>query len=89
MARPSFDFLTPPGEAALCAPDSISWRVFKNPVALAVGGVAAVLLEFADPRVRDGVWQNSSFPTDPLLRMQRTGRAAMATVYGARSRRAR
>ena len=86
MARPSFDFLTPPGEPALCAPDSISWRVFKNPVALAVGGVAAVLLEFADPRVRDGVWQNSSFPTDPLLRMQRTGRAAMATVYGARSR---
>jgi uncharacterized protein (DUF2236 family) len=81
-----FDFLTPHGEPALCAPDSVSWRVFKNPIALAVGGVAAVLLEFADPRVRDGVWQHSTFPTDPLARMRRTGMAAMATIYGAESR---
>lgn len=85
-AAPSFDFTTPLGEAALCAPDSISWRVFKNPIALAVGGVTAVLLEFADPRVRDGVWQHSTFPTDPLARMGRTGMAAMATIYGAESR---
>lgn len=83
---PRFDFLTPAGEPALCGPDSISWRVFKNPIALATGGVAAVLLEFADPRVRDGVWQHSTFPTDPLARMQRTGMAAMATIYGAESR---
>lgn len=83
---PAFDFLTPVGEPALCAPTSVSWRVFKNPIALAVGGVAAVLLEFADPRVRDGVWQHSTFPTDPLARMQRTGLAAMATIYGAESR---
>lgn len=83
---PQFDFLTPAGEPALCAPDSVSWRVFKNPIALATGGVAAVLLEFADPRVRDGVWQHSTFPTDPLARMQRTGMAAMATIYGAESR---
>ncbi|MFC0588849.1 oxygenase MpaB family protein [Novosphingobium aquiterrae] len=86
MGVPQFDFRTPPGEAALCAPDSISWRVFKNPIALAVGGVAAVLLEFADPRVRDGVWHHSTFPTDPLARMRRTGMAAMATIYGAQSR---
>ena len=86
MALPAFDFTTPAGEPALCAPDSVSWRVFKNPVALAVGGVAAVLLEFAEPRVRDGVWQHSTFRTDPLQRMQRTGTAAMATIYGARSR---
>lgn len=83
---PHFDFLTPAGEPALCAPNSVSWRVFKNPIALAVGGVAAVLLEFADPRVRDGVWQHSTFPTDPLARMRRTGMAAMATIYGAQSR---
>jgi len=83
---PKFDFLTPRGEPALCAPDSVSWRVFKNPIALATGGVAAVLLEFAEPRVRDGVWQHSTFPTDPLARMRRTGMAAMATIYGAESR---
>ena len=59
-AAAQFDFRTPAGEPALCAPDSVSWRVFKNPIALAVGGVAAVLLEFADPRVRDGVWHYST-----------------------------
>lgn len=83
---PKFDFAAPRGEAALCAPTSVSWRVFKNPIGLAVGGVAAVLLEFADPRVRDGVWHHSAFPTNPLLRMRRTGMAAMATIYGAQSR---
>jgi uncharacterized protein (DUF2236 family) len=66
-------------------PDSISWQVFKNPVALFVGGVAAVILELAEPRVRTGVWEHSSFRTDPVRRLQRTGLAAMVTVYGARS----
>jgi uncharacterized protein (DUF2236 family) len=27
----SADFLRPAGEAALASPDSVSWRVFKNP----------------------------------------------------------
>ena len=78
------DFVAPAGEPALIAADSISWRVFKNPVALFVGGVAAVLLELAEPRVRDGVWMHSSFRSDPLARLRRTGMAAMITVYGPR-----
>lgn len=82
---PRVDFTAPPGEAALAAPDSVSWRVFKNPVALFVGGVTAVILELAEPRVRTGVWEHSSFRTDPLGRLKRTGLAAMVTVYGARS----
>jgi uncharacterized protein (DUF2236 family) len=81
-----FDFAAPPGEPALVAADSVSWRVFKNPVTLFVGGVAAVLLELAEPGVRDGVWQHSSFRTDALTRLRRTGLAAMMTVYGPRSR---
>lgn len=83
---PAFDFTTPAGEPALAAADSVSWRVFSNPVALFIGGVAAVLLELAEPRVRSGVWDHTSFRTDPLPRMKRTGLAAMVTVYGARSR---
>lgn len=79
------DFSRPLGEAALSAPDSVSWQVFKNPVALFIGGVAAVVLELAEPRVRSGVWDHTSFRTDPLPRLQRTGMAAMVTVYGARS----
>jgi uncharacterized protein (DUF2236 family) len=83
--QPGIDFRAPMGEAALTPADSVSWRVFKNPVALFVGGIAAVLLELAEPRVRSGVWDHSSFRDEPVRRMSRTGLAAMVTVYGARS----
>ena len=79
------DFTVPAGEPALVPADSVSWQVFKNPVTLFVGGVAAVILELAEPRVRAGVWEHSSFRHDPVGRLQRTGLAAMVTVYGARS----
>lgn len=86
MSRPpaamAIDFTSPKGEPALLAPDSVQWRVFKNPVALAVGGVAAVLLEFADARIRSGVWDHSTYKADPIGRSRRTGMAAMAGVYG-------
>jgi uncharacterized protein (DUF2236 family) len=80
------DFAAPAGEPALVPAHSVSWQVFKNPVSLFVGGVAAVVLELAEPRVRAGVWQHTSFRREPLQRLQRTGYAAMLTVYGARSR---
>jgi uncharacterized protein (DUF2236 family) len=83
--RPAVDFAQPKGEPALVSPDSVSWRIFKNPVALFIGGVAAVILELAEPAVRTGVWEHSSFRRDPVRRLQRTGLAAMVTVYGARS----
>lgn len=79
------DFTQPPGEPAYAAPDSMTWRVFANPVAMAVGGVCAVLLEFADPRIRSGVWDHSSFPTDPVGRGRRTGMAAHIGAFGPRS----
>jgi uncharacterized protein (DUF2236 family) len=86
MARgPRVDFEQPKGEPALVGPDSVSWQVFRNPVALFVGGITAVLLELAEPRVRHGVWDHTTFRTEPLKRMRRTGLAAMVTVYGARS----
>jgi uncharacterized protein (DUF2236 family) len=79
------DFAQPPGEPALIGPESLSWRIFKNPVAVFVGGVAAVILELAEPAVRTGVWEHTSFRTRPVERLQRTGLAAMITVYGPKS----
>lgn len=84
-ARPAPDFARPLGEAALVPPNSVSWQVFKNPLALFIGGTAAVILELAEPRVRTGVWEHTSFRTDPVRRLRRTGLAAMVTIYGARS----
>jgi uncharacterized protein (DUF2236 family) len=78
-------FLEPAGEPALVPPDSVSWRIFKNPVTLFIGGVAAVILELAEPAVRTGVWEHTGFRRDPVRRLERTGLAAMVTVYAARS----
>jgi uncharacterized protein (DUF2236 family) len=83
---PADGFASPPGEPALLEPDTLTWQFFKNPVALFVGGVGAVLLELAEPRVRTGVWEYTSFRERPLQRLQRTALAAMLTVYGPRSR---
>lgn len=80
-----FDFSQPKGEPALAPADGVAWRVFANPVALFIGGVAAVLLELAEPSVRSGVWDHSNFQHDPLTRLRRTGFAAMMTVYGPRT----
>ncbi len=80
-----FDFTQPPGEPALTPADGVSWRIFANPVSLFIGGVAAVLLELAEPSVRSGVWDHSSFRRDPAMRLRRTGFAAMMTVYGPQS----
>jgi len=79
------DFSRPLREQALVSPASVSWRIFKNPIALLIGGIAAVILELAEPAVRTGVWEHSSFRNDPIGRLRRTGIAAMVTVYGARS----
>jgi uncharacterized protein (DUF2236 family) len=59
--------------------------VFKNPLSLFIGGVTAVIMELAEPRVRTGVWEHTSFRVDPIRRLRRTGFAAMVTIYGARS----
>jgi uncharacterized protein (DUF2236 family) len=80
-----FDFSQPAGEPALAPADSVSWKIFANPISLFIGGVAAVLLELAEPSVRSGVWDHSSFKKDPGMRLRRTGFAAMMTVYGPRS----
>jgi len=82
----AIDFAHPAGEPALTSPDSVSWQVFKNPVSLYIGGVSAVILELAEPRVRTGVWKHSGFRHDPVRRLKRTGLAAMVTVYGPRSK---
>ena len=79
------DFSQPRGERALLSAESVSWRVFKNPVALWIGGVAAVILELAEPSIRAAIWDHSAFRADPLGRLRRTGMAAMVTVYGPRS----
>jgi len=81
-----FDFTEPVGEAALAPAGGVMWRILGRPVTSFIGGVAAVLLELAEPSVRSGVWDHTTFRTDPLKRLRRTGFSAMITVYGAQSK---
>ena len=77
----TINFSEPKGEAGLLGPESVSWRVWKNPIVLNIGSIAAVLYQFAEPRVRDGVWENTVFETDPIGRGRRTAAAALAGVF--------
>jgi len=76
------DFTSPQNEAALYEPGSLAWRAYKNPVTVFIGGVSAVCMQLAEPRVRSGVWEHSNFKDNTKARIQRTGLAAMMTVYG-------
>ncbi len=81
-AFPGIDFLTPEGDPGLLGPGSMGWKVSANPVVSAVGGIAAVILELSEKHVRAGVWDHSTFKTDPIKRMERTGMAAACVTYG-------
>lgn len=76
------NFREPSGAAAYCAPDSIAWKVFKNPISVFIGGITAVLMEFVEPRIRSGVWDHSIFKKQPLKRIHNTGMATMVSIYG-------
>ncbi len=78
-------FDRPAGEPSLLPPDAISWQVFRNPLTMFMGGVAAVLLELGEPRVRAAIWEHSRFRIDPEGRLRSTGVAAMVMVYAGRS----
>ncbi|MEM1410104.1 MAG: oxygenase MpaB family protein [Pseudomonadota bacterium] len=74
-------FLEPAGEPGLVDHHGIVAKVYSVPLSVFIGGMTAVILELAEPRVRAGVWGHSIFKTDPVLRLRRTGLAAMVTVY--------
>ena len=80
-----FDFDAPHGEHSIFSPNSLTWKIYKNPVVMFIGGVSAVIMQLSEPRVRAGVWDNTTFKDNAALRVKRTGLAAMATVYGSRS----
>ena len=78
---PRVDYRNPPGDPGIAGPDSLQWKIFASPGALFIGGISAVFLELAEPRVRTGVWDHTQFRVDPIGRIRRTGIAAMITTY--------
>ena len=62
-------------------PDSISWKIFREPCVL-LGGYRAVMLQMAHPAVAQGVEQSSSFRHDLIGRAKRTIQAMNGLVFG-------
>ena len=59
-------------DLGLFGPDSVSWRLYAEPILL-VGGLRALYLQALHPRAVAGVVQNSAYERDPWGRLERTG----------------
>jgi uncharacterized protein (DUF2236 family) len=68
-------------DLGLFGPDSVSWRVHREPI-LALAGLRALYLQSLHPRAMAGVAQNSHYRDDPYGRLNRTGTYIATVVYG-------
>jgi uncharacterized protein (DUF2236 family) len=66
---------------ALFAPDSVTWRLHGDPVAV-VGGMRALLVQALNPLAMAGVDQHSDFRADPWGRFQRTAGFVNVATFG-------
>ncbi len=65
-------------------PDSVTWRVHKEPI-VALGGLRALYLESLHPRAVAGVAQNSVYRSDPWGRLERTSTYMGTIFFGTRA----
>jgi uncharacterized protein (DUF2236 family) len=68
-------------DLGLFGPDSVSWRVHREPI-LALAGLRALYLQALHPRAMAGVAQNSRYRDDPYGRLNRTGTYIATVVFG-------
>ena len=71
--------------AGLFGPDSLAWRIDREVMVLA-GGSCALLMQAAHPVVAAGVFEHSTYATDPFGRLRRTLTTSFDVVFGSRSR---
>ncbi|MDG6100526.1 DUF2236 domain-containing protein [Dactylosporangium aurantiacum] len=68
-------------DAGLFGPDSVTWRVHREPI-VAVGGLRSLYLQALLPRAVAGVEQNSRYRKDPWGRFQHTATYVATVIYG-------
>ncbi|MEV0897905.1 oxygenase MpaB family protein [Actinoplanes sp. NPDC049802] len=69
------------GDAGLFGPDSITWKLHREPILL-LGGLRSLYLQALHPRAVAGVAQNSGYRADPWGRLLRTSDYVGTVVYG-------
>lgn len=70
-----------PADDGLFGPASATWKVHGD-ASMLVGGIRALLLQTLHPPTMAGVADHSAYRTDPLGRLQRTGRFVGVTTFG-------
>jgi len=73
------------GDPGWFGPDSVAWRVHRDP-SLLVAGIAAFTLQALHPLAMAGVAEHSSFSDDFMGRTRRTGEFVQGVVYGSTAR---
>lgn len=68
-------------DPGLFGPDSVTWRLAREPFLL-VGGGRALLMQVANPLVAQGVVDHSGYEEDPFGRLVRTVRWLVAVTFG-------
>ena len=81
-SRAALDFTQPPGDPGWFGPQSVSWSVHADIVAMMTGGVAALLLQALHPLALAAVWDWSDFRADLRGRLHRTALFIATTTYG-------
>ncbi|MFK7804912.1 MAG: oxygenase MpaB family protein [Anaerolineae bacterium] len=70
-------------EAGYFGPESVVWKIFREPCIL-LGGYRAIMLQMAHPAVAQGVEQSSSFRNDMIGRARRTIQAMNSLIFGSK-----
>jgi uncharacterized protein (DUF2236 family) len=69
------------GDVGFFGPDSVTWKLHREPILL-IGGLRSLYLQALHPRAVAGVAQNSGFRSDPWGRLIRTSNYVGTVVYG-------
>jgi len=72
----------PPGDPGLLGPGSMSWELHADVAAVAIGGVAAIVMEILHPSVMAGVHDLSRYREQPLRRASTTYGYVVVTTFG-------
>lgn len=71
----------PSDDLGLFGPDSVTWRVHREPILL-VAGLRSLYLQALHPRAVAGTAQNSTYQQDPWRRLEHTAVFVTTAVYG-------
>jgi uncharacterized protein (DUF2236 family) len=69
------------GDVGLFGPDSVTWKLHREPILL-LGGLRSLYLQALHPRAVAGVSQNSGYRADPWGRLMRTSDYVGTVIYG-------